>query len=89
MARTEIIAWKWHVKTGYREFMRQQAVLAALEERGRAIAAAAGDGVAVESQERSGGRGTPRVAVYTDTVEAMHSEATDRTLTRALDAGRG
>ena len=89
MAKTRITNWKWHVRTGYREFMRQAAVLAALEAKGRAIAAAAGEGVSVESQSRSGSRSTPRVGVFTDTAEAMSDEARHRSLTRALDAGRG
>jgi hypothetical protein len=89
MAKTRITNWKWHVRTGYREHMRQAAVLAALERAGHDIAARAGEGVAVESQSRSGGRGTPRVGVYTETAEAKADEAKHRTLTRALDAGRG
>lgn len=84
MARTEITRWKWHVRTGYREHMRQSGVLAALEDAGEAIAARAGDGVEVEAESRSGSRGTPRVAVVTATAEARRNEATDRTLTRAL-----
>jgi hypothetical protein len=89
MARTVITRWEWHVKTGYREFMRQAAVLAALESSGEAIASAAGEGVEVESQSRSGSRNTPRVAVFTETAEAKVNEAKHRSLTRALDAGRG
>lgn len=89
MAKTHITNWKWHVKTGYRQFMRQGAVLALLENAGNDIAAAAGEGVSVESQPHSGARNTPRVGVYTDTAEAMADEARNRTLTRALDAGRG
>lgn len=89
MAKTRITKWKWNVRTGYREFMRQSAVLSSLKSAGEAIASAAGEGVEVESQARSGSRGTPRVAVVTVTTEAKVNEATDRTLTRALDAGRG
>lgn len=88
MASTRI-TWKWHIKDGYYPFMRQAAVLAALERAGEQIAAAAGDGVEVESQNSSGRRSTPRVAVFTATAEAKIDEARNRTLTRALDAGRG
>lgn len=88
MARTRITKWDWHVRTGYREFMRQGPVLTALESAGEAIASAAGDGVEVESQARSGSRSTPRVAVVTVTYEAKQNEAANRTLSRALDAGR-
>lgn len=80
--------FKKYVRTGYREFMQQSAVLAALESSGRAIAAAAGEGVEVESQAHSGSRNTPRVAVFTETTEAIINEAKHRSLTRALDAGR-
>ena len=89
MASTRITKWKWNVRTGYREFQRQAGVRAALEAAGGRIAAAAGEGVEVESQSASGSRGTPRVAVVTATAEAKLNEAKDRTLTRALDSGRG
>jgi hypothetical protein len=89
MASTRISRWKWHIKDGYYPFMRQAAVLAALEDAGGRIASAAGDGVVLSSESSSGKRATPRVAVYTDTPEAMADEARNRSLTRALDAGRG
>ena len=89
MAKTRITKWKWHVRKGYYPFMSQTAVRVALEAAGEAIAAAAGEGVEVEVQESSGRRGTPRVAVYTATPEAMLNEAQNRSLSRALDAGRG
>jgi len=85
MARTEITKWKFHVQKGYYPFMRQGAVLAALESLGEGIAARAGEGVSVESSAASGGRGTPRVGVYTESTEAKQDEAKNRTLTRALD----
>lgn len=91
MANAVIFGWKWNVRTGYREFQRQAAVRQLLEEAGQRIADAAGGaeaGMVVEVQERSGRRQTPRVAVLTGTVEAQLAEAQDRTLTKALDAGR-
>lgn len=56
-----------------------------LEEAGAAIAAAAGDGVEVETFI---GRNRARVTVRTATYKAMLDEAQNRTLTRAIDAGR-
>ena len=50
-----------------------------------AIAAAAGPGHKVEVTV---GPTRARAAVITDTIEAMHAEATERALTRAIDAGR-
>lgn len=91
MANAVIFGWKWNVRTGYREFQRQVAVEELLVEAGQRIADAAGGadaGMVVEVQSRSGRRQTPRVAVLTGTVEAQLAEATDRVLTRALDAGR-
>lgn len=84
MAKAHITKWVFHVRKGYYPFMRQGAVRAALEDLGEGIAARAGEGVSVESSASSGGRGTPRVGVYTDTPEAMADEARNRTLTRAL-----
>jgi hypothetical protein len=61
-------------------------VLADLERRGHQIATAAGPGHKVELDQT---QPRPRVDVMTDTIEAMLSEANNRTLTRAVDAGRG
>jgi ribosomal protein L12E/L44/L45/RPP1/RPP2 len=57
-----------------------------LRDSGEAISAAAGPGHSVLS--RNGG---DRAAVFvrTETADAKYKEATERTLTRALDAGRG
>jgi hypothetical protein len=56
--------------------------------RGRAsrIATAAGDGHEVELAV---GRVRARASVRTATFEAMRAEAENRTLSRAIDAGRG
>lgn len=76
---------------GVRDLLRSPAVAADLERRAKNIAAAA-DGAtgragdhAVETQV---GPNRARAAVYTDTFNAMHREADQRTLTRSLDAGR-
>lgn len=71
---------------GFRQILRSQAVVADLARRGAAIAAAAGEGVEV----RAGvGANRARVTVATVTREAAEREATDKTLTRAIGAGRG
>lgn len=66
------------------ELLRGPEVRADLQRRGNAIAASAGPGHSAELTF------TDRAAVFirTDTIEAMRAEARDRTLTRALDAGR-
>lgn len=56
-----------------------------LERRANRIAQSAGAGVEAEA---STGSNRVRAAAFTATFEAMHAEATDRSLTRALDAGR-
>ena len=71
---------------GVRELLRSPEVRADLDSRARAIAAAAGEGMESDSQV---GKGRARATVWTDTVEAMEAEATERALTRAIDAGRG
>lgn len=86
-----IIRWKWHTMTGYREFQRQAAVVALLADAGRRIADAAGGeeaGFEVDVHVSAGARDVPRVAVIAASFEAKQAEAKNRTLTRALDAGR-
>ena len=56
-----------------------------LERRARSIATAAGPGHRVDSGV---GRNRARAVVVTDTPEAMRAEATERRLTKSLDAGR-
>jgi hypothetical protein len=68
-----------------RALLKSEAVRADLERRAENIAAAAGPGHIVDSQI---GRNRARAAVITATAEAMRAEATDRNLTRAIDAGR-
>lgn len=72
-------------RAGVRALLRDPKVEADLARRARAIAAAAGPGHQVDS---SIGRNRARAAVITETVEAKLAEATDRDLTRAIDAGR-
>ena len=76
---------------GIRDLLRSEKVQADLARRATNVAASAdsasgraGDH-AVETQV---GPNRARAAVYTDTFNAMHREADQRTLTRSLDAGR-
>ena len=68
-----------------RDLLRSEEVRADLARRAEQIAAAAGDGHRVESGV---GRNRARAAVVTDTADARRREATDRSLTAAIDAGR-
>jgi hypothetical protein len=70
---------------GVKALLRSPEMLADLEARARRIAAVAGPGFESDGQI---GPSRARAAVWTDTFEAMHAEATTRALTRAIDAGR-
>ena len=72
-------------RAGMRQLLRSPEVLADLQRRGEAIAAAAGPGHRVEAQV---GPARARVAVITDTFDAVRNEATSRTLTAAIGAGQ-
>lgn len=72
-------------RRGVRDLLRSREIAADLTRRAERIASAAGPGHRVESEI---GPNRARAAVITDTVDAMVAEATHRTLTRALDAGR-
>ncbi len=65
--------------------LKSRDVRADLERRGAAIAAAAGEGMEVDS---SVGATRARVVIFTDTFPARRAEASRRALTSALDAGR-
>lgn len=73
-------------RAGIRELLRSPGVQADLAARARRIAAAAGPGHVVDVEV---GPNRARAAVITDSVDAMVAEATRRSLTRAIDAGRG
>jgi hypothetical protein len=72
-------------RKAFRELRQSSEVLADLEARGRRIAAAAGPGHSVRPWV---GKERARVTVGTDTFDARRAEATGRSLTRAVDAGR-
>lgn len=68
-----------------RELLRSEAVRADLARRAQAIAAAAGPGNEAHSKI---GPNRARAEVVTKTFAARYQEATQRTLTRAIEAGR-
>lgn len=72
-------------RAGVRSLLRSSAMSADLEARARRIAAAAGAGFEVTTTT---GPTRARAEVTTATFEARHAEASDRALTRAIDAGR-
>lgn len=72
-------------RKGIRELARSPEMKADLVKRAEAIAAAAGDGVVVDTNEWA--RRT-RASVRTLTYRASRREAKNRTLSRAVDAGR-
>lgn len=72
---------------GFNQIRRDPAIQADLHRRAEAISAAAGGGddyVVIDSPSST----RARVVVVTASPAARQAEATDRTLTRALDAGR-
>lgn len=81
MARTKI---KWR-RAAFPELRNEPGVLADLQERADAIAAAAGDGY--ESRPAEAGVERGRAAVLTGTAEARIDNARNQTLIRSLDAG--
>ena len=70
---------------GIQDLLKAPGVQADLERRGRAVAAAAGEGHEVTARV---GKTRARVSVRTATPEAMVAEATDRTLSADIDAAR-
>lgn len=72
-------------RNGPRQLRRSPAVLADLTRRARRIAAAAGPGMETDADL---GVNRARAAVWTASAQAIRAEATNRALTRAIDAGR-
>jgi len=68
------------------EILKSLEVQADLNRRANAIASTAGPGHRVDSQV---GSTRARAAVITDTIAAMVAESRNRSLTSAIDAGRG
>lgn len=73
-------------RNGVRDLLRSPEVHNDLRERAEKIARAAGDGFEADSEV---GRNRARASVRTTTRKAREAEATQRALTRAIDAGRG
>jgi hypothetical protein len=72
-------------KAGIGELLKSAELQAVLMGKAQAVAAAAGPGHDVLNTTTKRARAT----VMTKTVEAMIAEATDHTLTRAINAARG
>lgn len=72
-------------RAGIRQLLKLPEVQADLARRAQAIATAAGPGMEVNQQI---GANRARASVRTETTAARLAEARDRTLTRAIDAGR-
>lgn len=73
-------------RAGVRALLRSPEVTNDLQRRASRIAAQAGEGMAVNVSK---GSQRSRAEVVTETFEAMRREASDRALSRAVDAGRG
>lgn len=71
---------------GIRDLLKSDSVRALLKAKADRIAAAAGPGMEATSWT---GRTRARASVITATAKARKAEATNRSLTKALDAGRG
>lgn len=74
-------------RSGPRLVRQSAGVAADMAARAARIAAAAGPGMQVDTSI-TGGRGRARASVTTVTHGARRAEATNRALTRAVDAGR-
>lgn len=74
---------------GIAELLKSAEVAADMKRRGDNIAESAGDGFEVtEFEGKYGGSPRAMVSVKAKTREAKIAEATDKSLTRAIDAGR-
>ena len=72
-------------RAGVQQLLTSQEVTDDLTKRGERMATAAGEGVEATTTRN---RDRTVVFVRTETFDAMRAEAEDRTLTRAIDAGR-
>lgn len=72
-------------RNGPRALRRSGGVAADLVRRASNVAAAAGAGFETSSRD---GTNRARASVVTANADAMRAQATNRTLTRAIDAGR-
>jgi hypothetical protein len=74
------------ISGGIQEMLRSREVAANLDARARRVEDAAGPG---HKHETTIGSERARATVWAVTHEARRAEATDRVLTRAIDAARG
>lgn len=80
--------WKLHNR-GFVALRNSPEVIADLQSRAERIADSAGEGFETRPAETNRSvKGRARVAVVTASFKAMHAQATDSALTRAIDAGR-
>lgn len=75
-------------RAGIRELLTSEKVASDLQRRAEKIASAAGGAEVGFEAVKTGGPARARSIVITTTHEAKNREARDRTLTRAIDAGR-
>jgi hypothetical protein len=80
-----VVLIQFHVRTGYRDLMRDPSVADAMREVLAKVKANAGEGFESDFEERSGRREVPRGAVYTDTYAARRRQARDHVLEQSLD----
>lgn len=80
-----IVNITYHVTTGYRELMRDPAVMVAMQGILDRVQEKAGEGFESELEPESGSRRVPRGAVYTATHAARRRQATSHVLEQALD----
>lgn len=84
MARPRIVL----NNAGVAELLKLPAVQADLARRAAAIAAAASQSGGDFGHDSGTGRNRARASAWTNDTAAREAEATDRSLTRAIDAGR-
>lgn len=80
-----IVFIQFHVRSGYRDLMRDPSVATAMKEVLAKVKENAGEGFESDFEERSGSRDVPRGAVYTDTYAARRRQARDHVLEQSLD----
>lgn len=80
-----IVNIDYHVRTGYRDLMRDPSVVAAMQDILDRVQENAGPGFEAELEERSGQRQVPRGSVRTATFEARRRQAREHVLEQSLD----
>ena len=83
-----LLRFKWHVRTGYREYMRTPEVVELLNDSVQRTREAAGEGFEADVIVGKRGRKTAHGQVRTASEDARRRQAKDHVLERAIDAGR-